>query len=112
LRQSALTPEDVHLIRTSGLPDSHWEQLLGITRTCVQKARVGVTWTTHPTPPDKARRATSNRKGGRPQVDRLPQMSIAEIETSRLLARWPAPNADALNCSTLGTGPLEPESIP
>jgi len=89
MRHPSLTHEHVHQIRTSRLPDTHWEQLLGVTRTCVQKARVGVTWTTHPTPPDTESRTTSNRRGGRPQEDRLPQMSQAEQVVSKLLARWP-----------------------
>lgn len=89
MRKPALTSEMVHEIRTSGLSDAHWERLLGVTRTCVQKARVGVTWITHPTPPDTARRATSNNKGGRPETQPLPQMSLAERRLSQLLANWP-----------------------
>lgn len=93
MRLPSLTPEQVHLIRTSGLTDAYWERLLGVTRTCVQKARVGVTWTTHPTPPDMEPRATS-RGGGRPQENRLPQMSIADRTVSELLAKWPRVNVD------------------
>ena len=101
-----LTSEQVHAIRTSGLSDSYWERLLDVTRTCVQKARVGVTWTTHPTPPDTTPRPTSNGKGGRPETQPLPQMSLAEREVSQMLAKWPR-----AECSTLGSGPLEPENI-
>ena len=84
-----LTHDDVHRIRTSGLSDAHWESLLGVTRTCVQKARVGVTWTTHPTPPDTEPRMTSTGKGGRSESDALPQMSLADRTVSQLLAKWP-----------------------
>ena len=89
MRRPSLTHAQVHEIRTSGLPDSHWERVLGVTRTCVQKARVGVTWMTHQTPPDREARTTSNPGGGRPQEDRLPQMSQAEQAVNRLLAKWP-----------------------
>lgn len=89
MRRPSLTADQVHQIRTGGLSDSHWERLIGVTRTCVQKARVGVTWITHPTPPDTDSRATSNRRGGRTQEDRFPQMSLAERAVSQALAKWP-----------------------
>lgn len=105
MRKPALTSEMVHEIRTAGLSDAHWERLLGVTRTCVQKARVGVTWITHPTPPDAAPRATSNDKGGRPEKQSLPQMSLAERKVSQMLARWPRVE------HSLDTGRLESEDI-
>lgn len=89
MRRPILTHEQVHEIRTSGLPDSYFERLLGVTRTCVQKARVGVTWIGHPTPADTRSRMDDEHKGGRPQAEPVPQMSQAEREVSRLLASWP-----------------------
>lgn len=100
MRKPLLTADMVHQIRTSGLSDVHWERVLGVTRTCVQKARVGVTWTTHPTPPDSAPRATSNGKGGRPETQSLPQMSQAERVVSRALARWPRVTVEARDFRT------------
>lgn len=88
MRKPVLTHEDVHHIRTSGLSDAHWERVLGVTRTCVQKARVGVTWITHPTPPDTRPRMTSTSKGGRPETQAFPQMSQAERLVNQALVRW------------------------
>ncbi len=88
MRKPLLTHDLVHQIRTSGLSDAHWERLLDVTRTCVQKARVGLTWTTHPTPPDVVPRSRG-RFGGRPETESPPQMSQAERTVSQLLARWP-----------------------
>ena len=88
-RPHVLTHDDVHRIRTEGMPDTHWERLLGVSRTCVQKARVGVTWQKHPTPPDKAERVNSQRAGGRKETNNLPQMSSRDQMVSRALIRWP-----------------------
>lgn len=89
MRRAVLTYDDVHLIRISGLSDGHWERTLGVSRTTVNKARLGATWPTHPTPPDTAERVTSQRRGERPETEQLPQMSLAERTVSQLLARWP-----------------------
>jgi hypothetical protein len=89
VRKPVLTHDLVHQIRVSGLPDTHWERELGVPRVTVQKARVGVTWTTHPTPPDRKPRAQSNPGGGRPQENRLPTMSKLDRKVSVLLAKWP-----------------------
>jgi hypothetical protein len=89
VRRPSLTSDQVHEIRTAGLSDAHWERLLGVTRTCVQKARVGVTWVTHPTPPDTVPRAHTGCRGGRPETVSVPQMSMAERVVSVLLAKWP-----------------------
>lgn len=89
MRKSLLTREDVHRIRISGLSDAHWERELGVSRTAINKARLGVTWQTHPTPPDTEPRMRTVKRNGRPERDSLPQMSQSDRVTSQLLARWP-----------------------
>jgi hypothetical protein len=91
MRAPVLTHETVHRIRTEGLSDTYWERTLGVTRTCVQKARVGITWQTHPTPPDAAPRVMNNPGGrkGRAETSNLPQMSDVDRTLSQLLAKWP-----------------------
>jgi hypothetical protein len=84
VRLSVLTPDDVHNIRTAGLTDAYWERVLGVSRTAVNKARLGATWQTHPTPPDTKQRASIRNAEG------LPQMSVSERTVSQLLARWPS----------------------
>jgi hypothetical protein len=89
VRARVLNHDDVHRIRTENRSDSYWEKELGVTRTCVQKARVGVTWQRHPTPPDTVSRLKSQRRGGgRPESDNLPQMTEAERLVSMALRKW------------------------
>lgn len=56
-----LTPERVHILRTAGLSDLHFERLWRISARALRAARTGKTWRDHPTPPDK-----KPRKLGRP----------------------------------------------
>ena len=51
-----LTPERVHLIRTSGYTDSHWARVWRLQDGTVRDARRGTTWKNHSTPPDSAPR--------------------------------------------------------
>jgi hypothetical protein len=90
MRAPVLSSDDVHRIRTERRPDPYWERTLGVTRTCVQKARVGITWQTHPTPPDSAPRIENNpnSRKGRTETDNLPQMSDEDARISRALANW------------------------
>lgn len=93
MRKPLLTHESVHLIRSSGLSDAHWERALGVSRTAINKARLGVTWQTHPTPPDDVPRIGTKRTGGRPETAELPQMSNVDRQFSLLLAKWPRVSA-------------------
>lgn len=88
MRARVLTHDDVHRIRSENRADSYWEKELGVTRTCVQKARVGVTWQSHPTPPDTVSRLKSQRAGGRKETNNLPQMTEAERLVSMALRKW------------------------
>lgn len=88
MRARVLGHDDVHRIRTENRADSYWQKELGVTRTCVQKARVGVTWQRHPTPPDTVGRLKSQRRGGRPESNNLPQMTEAERLVSMALRKW------------------------
>jgi hypothetical protein len=90
MRASLLTHEDVHRIRTEKRSDGYWEVALGVARTTVQKARIGATWITHPTPPDTAVRVkTQHRRTGRPETQAAPQLSEGDRIRSRALASWP-----------------------
>lgn len=83
MKHPLITFQQVHDVRTSGLPDAYWERQLGISRAAIQKARVGVTWKTHPTPPDtKPRTATPVRKSA-------PETFLPTSLVSRALANWP-----------------------
>lgn len=53
---TGLDPERVHLIRTSGKPDRYYATLWCMTDQAIRKARTGITWENHPTPPDTAPR--------------------------------------------------------
>jgi hypothetical protein len=55
----------VHQIRTSGLTDSHHCRLFRVSVATVRDARIGKTWTDHPTPPDMAPRNGGVRNCGR-----------------------------------------------
>lgn len=48
----ALTPERVTLIRSSGLPDTHWARIWRVSAQTIGAARRGETWRENPTPPD------------------------------------------------------------
>jgi hypothetical protein len=67
----------VHQVRTGRLTDSHHSRLFGVSIATVRDARIGKTWTDHPTPPDMAPRtgggATvgAKRKGGTAQRDAI-----------------------------------------
>lgn len=91
MRKPVLTHDMVHLIRTSGESDTYWERKLGISRTAVNKARLGVTWQKHPTPPDTVPRVTTTpgSRKGRVETDNLPQMSDVDRLVSQLLVKWP-----------------------
>lgn len=84
-----LTFEDVHRIRTEKQSDAHWEQTLGVSRTAAQKARTGVTWGKHPTPPDTEPRVESNNPIGRPETHNLPGMSGVDRMLNQALLKWP-----------------------
>lgn len=80
-----LTFDLVHRIRTEGRLDAYWEQRLGYSRVTIWKARVGMTWKTHPTPPDRSARLEKPKQSTRPP----PQMSEQEKLLSMALAKWP-----------------------
>jgi hypothetical protein len=62
------------------MADAYWERVLSVSRAAVQKARVGVTWQTHPTPPDtKPRSFAAGDK---------PRESGSSGLISRALANW------------------------
>jgi hypothetical protein len=110
MRQRVLNHDDVHLIRTSGMPDRHWANLRNVSVKAVRAARIGQTWHTHPTPPDaewrlKGRRLPSARNASL-EPDRLPGLTDEDRSISRALTQWPR-----VDCSTPGTGPLESEGI-
>ncbi len=46
-----LTDENVGLIRTSNLPDSHFAKLYNVDRRTIRLARIGRTYKNHPVPP-------------------------------------------------------------
>lgn len=48
----ALTHDRVHMIRTAGKTDRHFERLWRISARSIRDARRGVTWKDHPTTPD------------------------------------------------------------
>jgi hypothetical protein len=79
----SLKSEEVHRIRTEGLADAYWEKTLCVSRAAVQKARVGITWKEHPTPPDTRPRV------GRNQASDHPRAPLSESYISRALSRWP-----------------------
>ena len=56
-----MTPEQVHLTRTSKLTDMHLSRLWGIHPQTIRSARMGLTHKDHPTKPDRRPR----RPGGR-----------------------------------------------
>jgi hypothetical protein len=55
-----LNPTRVHLIRTSGLTDTHWARIWRVHTRTINEARRGLTWADHPTKPDTKPRG----KGG------------------------------------------------
>jgi hypothetical protein len=66
-----LTPERVHVARTSGLTDTYLARIWRLTVGTVRDARLGLSWKSHPTPPDTARRdatgSTHAIRAGLPQ---------------------------------------------
>jgi hypothetical protein len=64
-----LTHERVHLIRTAGKTDRHWERLWRISAQSIRNARVGITWADHPTPVDDAPRVRGCRWGDLSNTD-------------------------------------------
>lgn len=60
-----LTSHQIHLIRSSGLTDSHWAQKLKVQRQTIYYARTGRTHADHPTPVDTVPRKGGGRMAGK-----------------------------------------------
>lgn len=85
-----LTFDEVHRIRTQDHPDTFWANALGVSKNCVQKARTGVSWKKHPTPPDtKVRIRNQHGEHARPETRAVRRVGVDEQVLSRALARWP-----------------------
>jgi hypothetical protein len=62
----SLTPDRVHIVRTAGKSDRHFERLWRVSAQAIRDARVGNTWATHPTPPDTRPRVRHGNWGDSP----------------------------------------------
>jgi hypothetical protein len=58
-----LTHARVHTLRTANLPDRHFERLWQIHARIIRRARIGLTWKDHPTPPDTKPRTKKGNWG-------------------------------------------------
>jgi hypothetical protein len=58
----SLDAAKVRAIRTSGLTDAHYARIYKVSVRTIRNARTGLTWATHPTPPDRAPREGAGRK--------------------------------------------------
>jgi hypothetical protein len=72
-----LNARRVHLIRTSGLTDSHLSRLWRTSISAVRHARTGVTWKRHPTPPDLRPRIPAGRLA--PPKARIKAVAVSSI---------------------------------
>lgn len=61
----SLNEQRVHLIRTSGKPDTYWARIWRVTTRTINEARRGLTWAQHPTPPDTKPRGKRGNWGER-----------------------------------------------
>lgn len=58
-----LTFDRVHIVRTAGKSDRHFERLWRISAKSIRYARVGITWKMHETPPDTKPRVPKGNWG-------------------------------------------------
>lgn len=87
----ALTAEDVHRIRTCGLPDADLARELNVSCKVILDARRGRTWQDHPTPPDLFPRQfgqiTYKGKKALPLMVALPCEPVDPVLVERLRTR-------------------------
>jgi hypothetical protein len=81
----ALTFEAVHFIRTSGLPDSELATKYGVSLPLVTRARRGLSWKDHPTPPDRFPRSFGQIKYAGEQLSGAPSINLRFEPRDRVL---------------------------
>lgn len=54
----------VMLIRTTGMTDTYWGKIWKLSSANIRKARIGISWKDHPTPPDISPRKALGRNAG------------------------------------------------
>lgn len=59
-----LNAHRVHLLRTMGWTDAYAARIWRMHKSAIRKARTGVTWRDHPTPPDLTPRTSGGRSAG------------------------------------------------
>lgn len=57
-----LTAKLVHAIRTERKTDAYFARRLRVPARTIRNARTGITWATHPTPPDRTPHEGAGRK--------------------------------------------------
>jgi hypothetical protein len=80
---NGLTDDQVHRIRTSGLPDEYFAKLYGQCKDSIGNARRGRTYKNHPTPPDVVGRSGGGRYA-RSDLTLRREAQHLEIETKDL----------------------------